>query len=75
MRVWGTDRAVPSAKRTEANIRKGFALEQKKKRNRSCQDRGRSRFQLRGDDESLTSLAVYFRNWHMFREHMNNIAC
>jgi len=26
-------------------------------------------------DESLTSLAVYFRNWHMFREHMNNIAC
>ena len=25
-------------------------------------------------DESLTSLAVYFRNWHMFREHMNNIS-
>jgi len=24
-------------------------------------------------DESLTSLAVYFRNWHMFREDMNNI--
>ena len=29
----------------------------------------------RSGDESLTSLAVYFRNWHMFREHMNNIAC
>jgi len=27
------------------------------------------------DDESLTSLAVYFRNWHMFREYMNNIPC
>jgi len=26
-------------------------------------------------DESLTSLAVYFRNWHMFREDMNNIPC
>ena len=26
-----------------------------------------------GADESLTSLAVYFRNWHMFREYMNNI--
>ena len=26
-------------------------------------------------DESLTSLAVYFRNWHMFREYMNNITC
>jgi len=26
-------------------------------------------------DESLTSLAVYFRNWHMFREYMNNIPC
>ena len=26
-------------------------------------------------DESLTSLAMYFRNWHMFREYMNNIAC
>jgi len=26
-------------------------------------------------DESLTNLAVYFRNWHMFREYMNNIAC
>jgi len=24
-------------------------------------------------DESLTSLAMYFRNWHMFREYMNNI--
>ena len=24
-------------------------------------------------DESLTSLAVYFRNWHMFHEDMNNI--
>ena len=27
------------------------------------------------DDESLTSLAVYFRNWHMFSEYMNNIPC
>jgi len=26
-------------------------------------------------DESLTSLAVYFRNWHMFRKDMNNIPC
>ena len=26
-------------------------------------------------DESLTSLAVYFCNWHMFRENMNNITC
>jgi len=26
-------------------------------------------------DESLTSLAMYFRNWHMFREYMNNIPC
>ena len=26
-------------------------------------------------DESLTSLAVYFRNWHMFSEYMNNISC
>jgi len=26
-------------------------------------------------DESLTSLAVYFRNWHMFREYMNNVTC
>jgi len=26
-------------------------------------------------DESLTSLAVYFRNWHMFREYMSNIPC
>ena len=26
-------------------------------------------------DESLTSLAVYFCNWHMFREYMNNITC
>ena len=26
-------------------------------------------------DESLTSLAVYFRNWHMFSEYMNNIPC
>jgi len=26
-------------------------------------------------DESLIELAVYFRNWHMFREYMNNIAC
>jgi len=26
-------------------------------------------------DESLTSLAMYFRNWHMFHEYMNNIAC
>jgi len=26
-------------------------------------------------DESLIKLAVYFRNWHMFREYMNNIAC
>ena len=26
-------------------------------------------------DESLTSLAVYFRNCHMFREDMNNIPC
>jgi len=26
-------------------------------------------------DESLTSLAVYFRNWHMFCEYMNNIPC
>jgi len=24
-------------------------------------------------DESLTSLAMYFRNWHMFHEYMNNI--
>jgi len=29
----------------------------------------------RHGDESLTSLAVYFRNWHMFREDMNNIPC
>jgi len=75
MRMRGTDRAVPSAKRTEANIRKGFTLEQKKKRNRGCQDRGRSIFHLKGDDESLTSLAMYFRNWHMFCEDMNNIPC
>ena len=26
-------------------------------------------------DESLIKLAMYFRNWHMFREYMNNIAC
>jgi len=26
-------------------------------------------------DESLTSLAMYFRNWHIFREYMNNIPC
>jgi len=26
-------------------------------------------------DESLTSLAVYFRNWHMFSEYMDNIPC
>jgi len=26
-------------------------------------------------DESLTSLAVYFCNWHMFCEYMNNITC
>ena len=30
---------------------------------------------IKRDDESLTSLAVYFRNWHMFHEYMNNIAC
>jgi len=31
---------------------------------------------IRGSsDESLTSLAVYFHNWHMFREDMNNIPC
>jgi len=30
---------------------------------------------VRAVDESLTSLAVYFRNWHMFCEHVNNIAC
>jgi len=29
----------------------------------------------RPTDESLIKLAVYFRNWHMFREYMNNIAC
>ena len=29
---------------------------------------------MRGD-ESLTSLAVYFCNWHMFREYMDNIPC
>ena len=33
------------------------------------------RVKFEGGDESLTSLAVYFRNWHMFREHMNNMAC
>jgi len=26
-------------------------------------------------DESLTKLAVYFHNWHMFCKYMNNIAC
>src|SRR6266704_1092948 len=26
-------------------------------------------------DESPMKLAVYFRNWRMFHEHMNNIAC
>jgi len=31
--------------------------------------------ELASGDESLTSLAMYFCNWHMFREHMNNIAC
>ena len=30
---------------------------------------------IRGGDESLTSLAVYFCNWHMFHEYMNNIPC
>ena len=30
---------------------------------------------LEASDESLTKLAMYFRNWHMFREYMNNIAC
>jgi len=30
---------------------------------------------VRLGDESLTSLAVYFRNWHMFSEYMNNIPC
>jgi len=31
--------------------------------------------QLHHADESLIELAMYFRNWHMFREYMNNIAC
>ena len=26
-------------------------------------------------DESLTKLAMYFHNWHMFCKYMNNIAC
>src|SRR6266571_1710256 len=29
----------------------------------------------RAADESLMKLAVYFCNWCMFREYMNNIAC
>jgi len=28
-----------------------------------------------GSDEFLIELAMYFRNWHMFREYMNNITC
>ena len=55
----GTDRAVPSVKRTEVSIHKGFALEQKETAVAKTEDG------LDFSYESLTSLAMYFRNWHI----------